>query len=691
MILDQALYDAFNTTKDGKFKPDAFGKVPLPSEYKPTDEEKNTIAMIIDSFRSSDTLLKQPRREFNDMSVLTRASYDQMSFNIYQENNGQPFDRDSSDAWKSHAMRPIVRNKVISIAAHVTARMLFPKVFAYNEQSESQEDAANVMRDLIEWVSDKVDYQQMTMYAVINALVNPISVMHFEYSESFRTVKTEKDKDGKWKTKKIKDKDFCGFKLTPVSVNELFVGDFYTENIQKQPYLIWRRVLTYSTIKAKYSTHRNFKHIKPGVQTLFNDANNAFYDVYDNNLEGSMCEELIFYNKAMDLQIVLVNGVLVTECDEPNPRLDKNYPFIAFGYENFDEGMAFYKKSLAFKLQPDADIINTLYPLIIDGTYLSVMPPLIIAGEEAIASDVVIPGMTTTLMNPGASVVPLRVGQDIKAGMEMLNQVEQSINQSSESNITDQPNTANETAYTTSVRVQQAKLLLGPFVQMIASYVRQYGKLLMSDILQYMTIAEVNDIIDNGELIYQTFIVADRQVEGGVKSRKITFDANLPEDASDNKELKMSYDILEEQGGEDTNEELYKVNPVLFSKLDFRITCSPDVVTPPSDDMERALGLELYDRAINNPLADQEQVIKDFLFGIYPKSKENTSKYIKKQEPITPEQMMNAGNPQMPLDSTANLNLGQNPNQGSPLTSSGKISPMAAMKNNPLSTKVGVK
>jgi hypothetical protein len=67
--------------------------------------------------------------------------------------------------------------------------------------------------------------------------------------------------------------------------------------------------------------------------------------------------------------------------------MDKNYPFIAFKYENFDEGLAFYGKSLAFKMQPDADIINTLYPMIVDGTYLNIFSPLIVAGEEEIGAE----------------------------------------------------------------------------------------------------------------------------------------------------------------------------------------------------------------------------------------------------------------------------------------------------------------
>ena len=654
-------------TLDNQFQPNI-------SAYQPSEEEAKVKAMIRDCFVWSDIIMRKPRREWNDMSTLDRMTYDQMAFNIYQPNNGQAYEGDPANSWKSNAVRPIVRNKVMSIAAHATARLLFPKVFAYNEQSEEQEDAATAMRDLIEWASQQNDYARNTMYAVINALVNPLSIMHVEYGEAYRTIKTEKV-NGKWQTKDILDEERSGFKMTPVPVDELYVADFYQENIQLQQYLIWRRVQTYEAMAAKYSHHPNFQYVRPGVQVIYNDANTTFYDVYDSNLRQSLCEEILFYSKPLDLFIPMVNGVLVADYDNPNPRLDKQYPFIAFGYENFDEGRALYKKSLAFKMQPDADIINTLYPMIIDGTYLNIMPPMIITGEEEIGADVVIPGVATTLINPESSVTPLRVAQDVRQGMETLFKVEESINQSSQEPIqggASQKGT--NTAYEISKIEQNAQTVLGLFVNMIGSYVKQYGKLVISDIIQYLTIPEVDKIIDNGELIYKTFIVHDRKTDDGKKTRKIDFDLNVKTEVSDEEELAMSYDILEQQ----KDGELYKVNPKLFREFKYMATVSPDVLSPMSDDLERAFGLEIFDKSIAAAQVgvpvDMEEVFKDFVLANYPKSKNDIKKYIKEPEQV----------PQIPGMEMPPLNPNM-PGAGQP--ASPAQSPMAAMMNNPLVTK----
>lgn len=642
------------------------GDKAFPSEYQPDEETRNVTSMIINSFTWADIIMRKPRREYNDMSTLTRMMYDQMAFNIYQPNNGQPNEGDPTTSWRSNAMRPVVRNKVISIAAHATAKLLFPKVFAYNEQSEEQEKSAMIMRDLIEWASDQNGYDRMTLFAVINACVNPASIMHVEYADAYRTIKTEKDENGKWETKEVRDETNSGFQLTPVPVDELYIADFYTEDIQKQEYLIWRRVQNYAMMKAKYGKCDNFKYVRAGVQVIYNDANTSFYEVYDSNLRQSMCEEVIFYSKALDLEIVLVNGIMMTAPDEPNPRIDKQYPFIKFYYEPFDEGRAFYGKSLAFKMQPDADIINTIYPMIIDGTYLNIFNPLIVSGEEEIGSDVMIPGTTTTLINPESSVVPLRVGQDIAQGLNTLKLVEESINQSSEQPL----NIGNRsTAYQISKIDQEKQTVIGLFISMIGSYVKQYGNLIKSDICQYITIPQIDKIVDNGELVYDTIIVHDKQTDNGKINRKIKFDLEVPEEEmSEDEELEHSYNILEEQGGTDTKQEICRVNPRLFRNLKYQVTISPDVMAPMSDDLERAYGLELFDRAIQGPQlgvqVDMDQVFKDFLFKLYPKSSKDVNKYFKKEELQNPE--TNQSIPQMnPNAGQAQSQLNQAPGQTS--------------------------
>ena len=618
------------------------------SEYVENEEQQKVAQLVLKHMILGSVNQYTPRVEFNDLSLVLRDSYDQMQFNTYQPNNGEPWQGSPQLAWRSRAIRPVVRNKCISIAAHATARLIFPKVFAYNQDSEEQQDAARVMEDLMEWSGDVSNYPYTALLRVITALSSPASIGYTEYGEVTRLVKTEQKPDGTWMEERIRDEAYPCFMDAVVPVTQLYIENMFEPDIQKQGFLIWRKVYSFSEAQAKYKgVYDNFKYVRPGVQTIYDDANRQFYYVYDPNMRQEDVEEIVYWNKNLDLKIIMVNRVMLTEPNNPNPRKDKLYPFDKFGYEPINNRF-FYYKSLAFKLQHDADIVNTLYQMVIDGTYLSIFKPMVNVGGEIIASDVIIPGAVTTLSDPNADLRAINVGSDLKAGLETLSVVENSINESSQEPLQQgqKPGTAGNTAYEISRLEANANTVLGLFLQMIAKHVKDFGKLRMGDILQYMTIPEVMEIEDDAELVYKTFFV---QGKGAEPNKKIEFDKELPDEMTKEDYMQMSYDLLIQEKEKDM--QISKVNPSLFRELQYRVTVSPDILNPRSSDLERAFDLETYDRMIANPtgIFDPQETAK-FLLETDPKTKRDPEKYIKKQPTPTngmPEQpgaMPGAGN-----------------------------------------------
>lgn len=613
------------------------------SPYKPSKEEFDVLGMIKRHFTLGYVNMYTPRVEFNDLAVIQRAMVDQMNFNTYQPNNGEGYWGDDANSWRSNAIRPIIRNKSISIAAHATARLLFPKVFAWNNQNDDQKDAAQVMSDLMEWSGEQSNYTMTSLYNTLSALVNPVACTYTEYSEVYRYVKRGKKEDGSWNVVKEPDPILSGFKDIQVSPDEIFIPNFFESDIQKQDWVIWRRVISYEMAEQLHGSHPNFAHVKPGIQTIYNDANQTFYQVYDSNMRPYMVEWVQYYNRSLDLKIDVDNGIMVSDYDCPNPRQDKLYPFTWTGYEIINNRCAYFK-SLAFKLMHDANIINTLYPMIIDGTYLNMFSPGIIAGEENIGSNIIVPGRVTALSNPQATYTPIQLGTNLKAGFDALSQVEESINQSSENPVTSNK-AGDQTAYEIQVRENERNTEIGLFMTMIGNFVKQYGRLRLGDILQYMTIGEVQDIEGDNELVYKTFLLHDKKTVTGMKTRKIKFDSSLPNELpkKDYKKHveKMSFDALEESGGLNSETELYKVNPELFRDLTYMLVVSPDVMNPLSENVERAYNLELYDRLIMNQRANQEEVL-ELLLDSTPTTRKDPKKYIQQQQP---GQAGQSGNP----------------------------------------------
>lgn len=613
---------------------DPLGKEFQASEYMLPDEARDTYSMIVNHFQLGDVTMNTPRVEFNDLSLIQRDQVDQMAWNTYQPNNGQAPIGDQINGWRSRAVRPIIRNKAISIAAHATARLIFPKIFAYNNLSQSQQPAAKVMEDLMEWAADQSNYAYTSLMRVITAMYSPASIGYTEYAEAYRAVKRPTE-DGKYTTEIITDEVLSGFQDCVVPVQEFYIENFYENDLQKQGWVIWRRVQSFSLLRSKYEAlYPNFKYVKPGVQNIYNDANNTFYQVYDTNMRQEDGEEVIYWNRGKDLKIIMVNGVMLTQHDNPNPRIDKMYPFEKFGYEAINN-RCFYYKSLAFKLGPDADIINTLYPMVIDGTYLNLMPPMVNTGGEMISSSVIVPGVVTTLSSENADLRAINLSTNLKGGMDAMFKVEESINQSSEDPIqSGQSQGIPSTAYALSRLEQNASTVLGLFIKMISDHVKSYGKLRLNDILQYLTIADVSNITDDGELVYRTFFMGEKSGRGRTKNRRIKFDpslpSKLPEEEAKKIELEMSYDVLSEQDLND--EELYKVNPELFRNLKFMVSVTPDVMNPMSEDLERAYALETFDRAISLPNTNHDELTRSLLLGTSPITRKNPDKFMAQPE-----------------------------------------------------------
>jgi hypothetical protein len=295
--------------------------------------------------------------------------------------------------------------------------------------------------------------------------------------------------------------------------------------------------------------------------------------------------------------------------------------------------------------------------MIIDGTYLNIFQPMTNIGSETIGSDVIVPGKVTTLTDPNSKLTPIAVAGNLKAGMDTLMEVEKSVSESSQSSIQEgQQQSGDNTAYEISRQEQNANTVLGLFIKMIAQYVRQYGRLRVGDILQHLTIVDVDKITDDAELVYKTFLVKGK---GQQDKKKIEFTSDIPDEpVSSNDALDRSYDVLKEE--KNINMEIYKVNPKLFRELMYKLIISPDVLHPRSDDLERAMKLELYDRAIANPMADQEAVFKDFLLGAY-KDIKKPDDYVAEQQPMQQQQQgqPSQGGQPSPLASMSKMPLPQ--------------------------------
>lgn len=591
---------------------------------------------FLEDFRLSWQTMHLPRAEFNDMSLYQRYVIDMLAFNTYQENDGNPFLEDRINGWQSTAMRPIIRNAAVSIAAHQTARQLVPKIFAYNQEDDEQEDAAKVMSYLVDWAREQANYPYKALFRNISALYSPISWGYSEYVEVYKKIKDGKNTNGTWKYKEIIDEEESGFQHIPLSTDQVYFANFYEREVQKQDFIILRRIISYDKAKAKYGNYRNFEHVHGGIIVTMDDANNGFYNMYDPHMQKSDVEELIRWRKSTDSKEIMINGVPITEAYAENPRADHQYPLDAFYYLPINE-RCIAGKSLVFALQSDARLANEFYQMISDGTKLNLFPPTVTTGSEKTGTDVMIPGLNLAFSDKDVAVNPLRTADSgsLATAMNTLEKIESSIHESSQDPIQQGQQAAGgpaSTAYEISRIEQNSATVLGLSIKFFTfMHVIPYGKLLLSDILQYMTMPDAEKITGAGGLLYKTFYAKEPGKSG--KQNKISFDAQMPDSMTEEEKLAMSWMLLKQQGGVQANTTLWKVNPILFREHKYKFAVDADVLNPRSAELDRAFDLETYDRAVASPVADQEAIYKDLLMGSNPKTERNPDRYVMKQQP----------------------------------------------------------
>lgn len=567
----------------GVLQYDKDGKVETPlSAYQPSEEIKSLTARIGQDFNVAYNLQHKPFAEFNDYSLLQRADIDQKRWNAYRA----PQSEDIDEAWRWNGIRPITRNRLLGILAQMIARIIIPAPFAQNDKDEIDRMAAQIMRDLLEYNIRNSNYIENYILWITDALVNPAAYLGVGFFEALQTIKEENE--GKISKKDVLDGVMSGFQTFNIPLDEILIGNFYQKDLQRQRYCFRRRFIDFDEAQALMGKHKNFNYVRPGIRTVFDAESSMFYDVYDESLQ-TLVEETTYFNRREDSEILFMNGIYLGDTDpEANSikhRDNENRPkynFGVLGFENISSRF-FYFKSAAWKLGDDDELVVRIEQLLADATFLETMNPTVTTGIGQLNESIMIPGKNTVLENPDAKIQPIRIGASLSAAMQLLLKKEKDISESSQDPLqsgiqTGVPKTAREAV----LLAQNAKINLGRFGNMLANSLRDLGSLMMDVILQHQTVGELVEI-GKGESIqkFKTFILSVKE-NGKEMNKKIVFKPEMmgEEAESEAEILNRSMEILEKEGGIDSDLRIYEVNPEKWRKLKYMITVDVDELLP---------------------------------------------------------------------------------------------------------------
>lgn len=610
------------------------------SSYNPPEEIKKLFARAQADYSTAWRLQHRSFDEFDGISLLDRARLDQQTFGAYVGAIQEPV----SKSWRWKGRKNTARNKVIGILAHLISGMLFPFCYAYNEENEEDEMTAKVMRILVEDHLKKADYEMKFLYMVTSALVNPAVHVEVEYVEAMQKIK-EKLADGTYKVTEAVDMLLSGIGLNIIPIDQILPADFFTNDIQRQPFMVRVRRISYDEAREIYAGKYfddgvdRFDYVQAGMTriVLAGQEHQTLYDIEWTEADKNFVQEITVQYRPEDLEVTFVGGVFMGEykdCYNSNPFKHRRmsligdewktipvYPYAKTGFEPLDPaGRFYYYKSACFKEFWDDASINRAYQLAQDGMFLDVIKPIFLTGVSKIDQTVMVPGATIA-MPIGADAKPYSLGPNLTAALEILRTNKDDISESTQDALQSGIAQKGITATASLKAEQNAQVILGVFSTMIADLIRQIGELTVDCILLHTTVGEFDATIPEAlNLKYRTIITKTK--EGGKETtNKIEFDASLMGmDLTKEKANDLEWDMYEKAGGANSKQVYWRVNPYKFARTQFGIYIDPSQIVSRSlgtDQLrkERAFNMLLDPRVspyINVPEVVDEFVLKEF-------------------------------------------------------------------------------
>jgi len=666
---------------------DGNGNVLTKSKYNPSDEVKKLFQQVQGDYLAAYTLQNRSFDEFDQMSLLQRTTLDQQTFGAFVGASWQP----AHKSWRWKGRKNTARNKIIGILSHVLSGMLFPYVYAYNEDNEEEELTAKVMSLLIENHLKKAGYEMKFLFMMCSALVNPAVFIEVEYIEAMQRIK-QRGMDGKIEVLQVVDELLSGTNLNIIPVDSLLLGDFYTFDIQRQPYIARVRRISYDEAREIYAGKYfvdgkdQFDYVVAGQTRIVPSGTNnqTLYDIDWTIGDINMVQEITMYYKGEDLEATFVGGVFFGEDKDvynSNPfkhrRLsmikDKYvsipvYPFAKSGFEPLDPSGRFaYYKSAAFKEYWDDASLNRMYQLAQDGTFLDVFKPMFIDGISSVDSINIAPGVTVG-MPAGAKVTPYALGPNINMALKLMQVNDADLSLSTQDALQSGMAQPGVTATASLKAEQNAQVIMVGFSTMIVDLLKQLGGLVTDDIIAYTTVGEVDATIPESlNMKYKKFRVQGKNDDGKDITHAISFNTNMMSPSfNDSKASDLEWKMFENHGGMEAKTIEYQVNPYKFARVQYTTFVDPQQIISRSmgtDKLRQDRAVQMMTNPAILPYINMQEVVKDFVVKDY--SNGDPDKYIKTDEQRQQEQqqqmqgMQQGGQQPQPNDQLANSMFSQ--------------------------------
>ena len=591
------------------------------SNYRPSDDVAKFTKYVKDDYQIGYNILTKTWNELNNSSVIDDMNRGRRMFNAFVDESVE----DVAEAWKWRGTRSKARNKGIGMHANLTAGYLIPTFRAQNEDQDEDRGFSEFMSDLVEWMATdpSSDYMPNFLNLVFAVESDPIVWLGAEYQKVMQEIKI-KGEDGRYMKHEILDEVLSGFKAPIYTAEQVLVTNAFERDTQKQTCVGKRRWITYENAEARYGTHENWAHVKPGVTTFMGD-DGLFYESTDVD-HPNMVEEYTPMYRRKDTETCFLGGVYMGNADvEQNPMRHRDnfgaprYNIQHFGYYPIGSHFLFYK-SMMNSMRWDNALYDAMSEIGMNRAILDAESPLAISGTDAIDQGVIYPNAVVAFKDKETKVQNLLQPSNLGNLFGALAQTDESISEGTinETQMGQLP-PASQKAFTVAQAQANAKKIIGGVAKGIAFSISKYA-LLMGDIaIHNLSIPETDEITgDTTKLKYRKFILENKNVNGKRVAKMLMFDDKLlGKEMTEEEATDYSLSLLPKKPLNEIDKYVYVANPQLFARMKYLAKADYKELFPQDDTTMQALITNLWAMLKDDPMIEREALLREVMYSYF--------------------------------------------------------------------------
>jgi len=517
-------------------------------------------------------------------------------------------ERDYIEDWQARVHVQTTRNKTLAILGKLVSVL---PIAQFKGRGDEDMRKGVLLTNLYEYAEEEDDYDELMTFALLEAIVKG-TVIGYEGVE----IKTRKIRNVKGGADNITVSEVNEKKTTlPGSIVPL--EDFYPSSIgirsiKKMPFCFWRSEIPFEEFIQDWSMYKRHTLVRPFAREFNAEDVQPFYKDYISGLtkDGNV-EILRYYDRENDQFVISANGIWLNPLKNkeeefvvsPLPFNHKELPFWDVKFDFFGSDF-FYGKSLPDRLKSMQDVLNVLTNMSLDQSFLTIFPPILMAGFDDIEDDYLRPGRRIPVDTGGLplnqSFMKLDPGTPSGWHQFILQYTRDLMEEASVDKVQQGVAGVGErtTAREISVAAEGVSSILGLFGRMVNSGIKRKAYLKGANILQFWTDPKSPMLQQLGgeegkkdfKKIFNTYEIDNTTLTDGKRGLKII-------EFYKNKKFVPNKKILETRAAllkaeKNTEVEVFAVAPEYIRDFKYDIKLVTNVKSEGSKEVEKALQLE---------------------------------------------------------------------------------------------------